>query len=87
MLDTKLKKTGTILMHDGHIYFTGFNADDCMCREVGAHALIWAIGEMQRELAELIHRPGGTGKTGADLPFEVEQALSIPSPFSDEGAA
>lgn len=78
MLDTKLRKTGTILMHKGRIYTAGFSAEGCMCREVAAHALLWAIGEMQRELAALIEKPGGTGNCSADMPSEaVEKALGI----------
>ena len=78
MLNTKLRKTGAILMHDGRIHIGGFYANDCMCREVAAHALLWAIGEMQRELAELIARPGGSGNTSIDLPPEVHKALGLP---------
>jgi hypothetical protein len=83
MLDTKLQKTGTILMHQGRIYVAGFSADNCMCREVAAHALLWGIGEMQRELAELVAVPGGTGNTAIDLPQKVERALGI-EPFADD---
>jgi hypothetical protein len=84
MLNTTLYKTGTILMHGGRIHIAGFGADNCMCREVAAHALLWAIGEMQRELYELIARPGGTGNTGVDLPPEVHSALGLPDPFEDD---
>lgn len=77
MLDTKLRKTGTILMHEGHIHIAGFSADECMCREVAAHALLWAIGEMQRELVQLVAIPGGSGNTSIDLPLEVESALGL----------
>jgi hypothetical protein len=55
-----------------------------MCREVAAHALLWAIGEMQRELTELIAHPGGTGNTGIDLPPEVHSALGLRDPFDDD---
>jgi hypothetical protein len=84
MLDTKLRKTGTLLMHDGRIYTSGFRADGCMCREVAAHALLWAIGELQRELAALIEKPGGTGNVAADMPSAaVETALGI-DPWGDD---
>lgn len=84
MLDTKLIKTGTILMHEGLIHIAGFDAEDCMCRELAAHALLWAIGEMQRELSELIARPGGTGNTVMDLPAEVSSALGLTDPWDDD---
>lgn len=77
MLDTELSKVGTILMHAGQIRIAGFRAEGCMCREVAAHALLWAISECQRELAELIKRPGGTGNTGIDLPESVHNALGL----------
>jgi len=55
-----------------------------MCREVGAHALLWAIGEMQRELTALIEKPGGTGNVCSDMPSEaVEKALGI-DPWGDD---
>lgn len=63
MLDKKLKQVGKVTI-DGHgkIYVDGFEADDCMCREVAALALLWAIGELQAELHAIIAIPGGTGR-------------------------
>lgn len=88
MLDTKMEKAGTLLMHKGHIYTTGFRVRDCMCREVTAHALLWAIGELQRELAALIGKPGGTGNVVADMPSAaVEAALGIDPWDKDEDEA
>lgn len=77
MLDTRLKKTGSILMHDGKISLEGFEADGCMCREVAIHALLWAIGELQRELAEEIHQPGGSGNVSIDFGPKLCKALGI----------
>ncbi len=77
MLDTKLIKPGTILMHHGKIHIEGFEAENCMCREVAAHALLWGIGEMQRELTALINQPGGSGNTCLDLPKKVREALGL----------
>lgn len=82
MLDTKINSTGTILMHEGRIYVDGFNTNATSCRETAAHALLWAIGEMQRELAAMIEQPGGTGKVGIDLPKDVHYALGLPDPFA-----
>ena len=83
MIDTKLERAGTILMHDGKIYLDGFEADGCMCREVAIHALIWGIGQMQQELVALIDRPGGTDNTCIDLPPAVHDALGLPSPWDE----
>ena len=46
MLDTKLDKSGTILMHSGKIHIDGFESDNCMCREVAIRAMLWAIGDL-----------------------------------------
>lgn len=87
MIDTKLTRTGTVLMHKGRIYTSGFSAPDCMCREVAIHALLWAIGEMQREIVALIETPGGTGNVAADMPSKaVEDALGI-DPWADDETA
>lgn len=80
MLDTKLSKTGSILMHDGKIQIEGFEADNCMCREVAIHAMLWAIGELQREIAEDIARPGGSGNVSMDFNSDLRQALGMPDP-------
>jgi hypothetical protein len=84
MLNLKLKSTGALLMHNGRIYLGGFEADNAMCREVAALALLWAIGELQAELVALIHQPGGTGKTRTDLPQEVEEALMSNGPHQPQ---
>jgi len=75
MLDKKLKKAGTILIHNGMIHVDGFEADDCMCREVAALAVLWAIGKMQQELVAMIANPG-EGNIGMDLPPNVHKALT-----------
>lgn len=66
MLDKSLTEFGKITLENGKIIVEGFCANDAMCREVAALALTWAIGEMQRELVELIAQPGGTGKCIVD---------------------
>lgn len=66
MLDKRLTKFGKVTLENGKIFVEGFDANDAMCREVGALALAWAIGEMQRELVEIIAQPGGTGKCVVD---------------------
>lgn len=66
MLDQKLKKVGKLTMQNGRIELDGFDVDGAMCREVAAHALLWAIGELQKELTEIINQPGGTGICSVD---------------------
>lgn len=66
MLDKKLKKIGTITVNSGFVHVVGFDAKDCTCREVGALALLWAIGKLQRELAAMVDHPGGTMNVSVD---------------------
>ncbi|HAS6603885.1 hypothetical protein [Vibrio parahaemolyticus] len=67
MLDQKLTQIGKLTMENGKIQLEGFDVDDAaMCREVAAHALLWAIGELQKELTEIIARPGGSGICSLD---------------------
>lgn len=80
MLDTELKKTGTVLIHEGKIYTEGFEVDNCMCREVGIHAMLWAIGELQREIVETL-KEGNQGTSRADLPIAVSRVLGFPEFF------
>lgn len=75
--DSRLTKTGTILMHHGQIHVAGFEGENCGCREIAFHALLWGIGELQRELRDLVHKPGGSGNVGIDLPLAVEDALGL----------
>jgi len=66
MLDLKLYKTGTIKIEHGKIEIEDFGAKDAMCREVAALAMLWAIGELQKELTAVINQPGGTGISSVD---------------------
>lgn len=81
MLETELSKTGTLLIHEGKIFFDGFEAKNCMCREVAIHAMLWAIGELQKEIVETL-KEGNQGSSCADLPDGVCKALGIPEPFA-----
>lgn len=82
MLDTKLEKTGTLLIHDGQVFIEGFDADDCMCREVAIHAMLWAIGKLQEEVRLTIHDPE-LGNACMDLPAGVGEALGLPDPWEE----
>lgn len=81
MLDKRLRKSGTILMHKGQIHIDGFEADHTSCREIAILAMIWAIGELQEEIVADIAVPGGSGNVVIDLPTGVYLALGIPDPF------
>ncbi|MFP1683389.1 hypothetical protein ACLD0W_12825 [Alloalcanivorax sp. C16-1] len=83
MLDMTLKKTGTLLIHEGHISVSGFEAAGASCRETAALAVLWAIGLLQRELTELVGQPGG-GAVSIDLPPAVHAALGLPEPWDEE---
>lgn len=59
MLDKRLNDMGRIEISESEILISGFDANDCMCREVAILACLWAIGELQREVESLIRGPGG----------------------------
>lgn len=61
----RLTELGTLTLSADRIYLSGFSANDCSCRDVVALALVWAIGELQRELALTLESPGA-GKAGID---------------------
>lgn len=50
----------------GDIYLTGFEGNNCSCRDVAVLALSWAIGHLQRELDATIRKPGGNGTVCVD---------------------
>jgi hypothetical protein len=65
--EVKLTKTGKLtLREDGSIYLTGFDGENCTCRDVATLALVWAIGRLQEELEWQIRKPGGSGNVGID---------------------
>lgn len=60
--EAKLTKTGTVTIggdSNCHVVVEGFEGDGCSCRDVAALAMLWAIGELQRELMGTLERPGG----------------------------
>lgn len=42
---------------------TRFHCENATCRETAALAMVWAIGELQRNLRELMEKPGGGNVT------------------------
>lgn len=48
---------------EGMIVITGFEGENCTCRDVAIMACAWAIGRLQREMLKSIEKPGG-GNTG-----------------------
>ena len=65
MLDAKearLTETGTVTVSSEgalRVIVEGFEGDGCSCRDVAALAMVWAIGELQRELMATLQKPGG----------------------------
>ena len=60
--EARLTKTGAVTIagkSNCHIVVEGFEGENCSCREVSALAMLWAIGELQRELMATLERPGG----------------------------
>lgn len=66
MLDLKLKDTGKMTLRSGGIELHGFEADGASCRDVAVLALIWAIGELQAELTNIVTEAGGSGICSVD---------------------
>lgn len=57
-----LTKTGIVTIDASQRFkvdISGFDGDGCSCRDVAALAIVWAIGELQRELMQVLQRPGG----------------------------
>jgi hypothetical protein len=59
-----LNRIGRVEIEGGEVILTGFEGDNCSCRDVATLALSYAIGVLQGELDAMIRKPGGTGKTG-----------------------
>lgn len=62
MLDAnsaKLTKVGAVTVSAAGISVADFDAAGATCRDLAVLAVIWAIGELQRELLATIERPGG----------------------------
>ena len=74
MLDANpasITKLGKVTIHgnpkpgQNRIVVRGFSGNGTTCRDISALALVWAIGELQRELMETLKAPGG-GDVGVD---------------------
>lgn len=61
--EAKLTQHGMVTIDASGINCTGFEGDNTSCRDVAALAVLWAIGELQRELTLLMQKPGG-GRIG-----------------------
>jgi len=57
---TKLTKLGTVTVTAGEsIVVSGFEGDNCTCRDVAVQACLWAIAELAREALKDVESPGG----------------------------
>ena len=72
MLDAdpaKLTKIGKVVIDEKgkcRVVIRGLKGDDCSCRDLTALAMLWAIGELQRELMATLEQPGGGDCAVAD---------------------
>ena len=60
--EAKLTEFGTVEVHAAgpvRVVVDGFGGDGCSCRDAAALAMVWAIGELQRELMAMLQKPGG----------------------------
>jgi hypothetical protein len=56
---TRLLSLGTVTVSATGIQIDGFDGINATCRDVAVLAMIWAIGELQRDLMSSIEMPGG----------------------------
>ncbi len=58
--EARLTKIGKVTVTKaGEVRVAGFEGDGTTCRDVCALAMVHAIGVLQRELTELLQKPGG----------------------------
>jgi hypothetical protein len=58
--EARLTQTGTLTMSAGRVEISGFSGDGCSCRDLAALSIVWAIGELQKELAATLQSPRGS---------------------------
>lgn len=61
----RLVSTGVVELSADGVCLRGFEGEGTSCRDVVALAIVWAIGELQRELAATLREPGG-GRVAVD---------------------
>lgn len=67
MLDEMhITKNGSIEITNKGIFIKDFDGECESCRELAVLALLYGIGELQRELTELLKVPSGSGKVVLD---------------------
>ena len=54
-----ITQAGVVTISPDGILVAGFDGDNTSCRDISALAMVWAIGELQRELLATLERPGG----------------------------
>lgn len=62
MLDAnkaKLTKTGKITITADEIIVEGFEGDGTSCRDLAVLAMMWGIGELQKDVVADLQEPGG----------------------------
>jgi hypothetical protein len=63
MLDSSdnacITKRGKVAVDRNGVIVSGFEGKNVSCREVAALAIVWAIGQLQGELEQLLRKPGG----------------------------
>lgn len=63
---TRLTRHGRITITEGRITVARFDGENASCRDVAVLALAWAIGELQREMVNIIEQPGGSTRVVVD---------------------
>lgn len=59
----RLTKIGTLTISPNQMIADGFSGNnECSCRDVAVLVLVWAIGELQEELAKTLRSPSSKRK-------------------------
>jgi hypothetical protein len=61
--NVRLTRVGRVVVnHDGSVDVSGFDGENCSCRDVCVLAMVHAMQVLSRELMADIEIPGGSGK-------------------------
>jgi len=79
--------TGEVRVSSRGVAISLFDCENASCRDLAALAMVWAIGELQRNLLALMEKPGGGNVTVDYIPTdppaaEVQRLRDALKPFA-----
>jgi hypothetical protein len=66
--------TGEVRVSSRGVAISLFDCENASCRDLAALAMVWAIGELQRNLLALMEKPGGGNVTVDYIPTDPPAA-------------